>query len=237
MRGSKVPDGSASPNCRSGPGTRKILGALPITATIANLRKIDWGTLGMNFTFIFAPGTLEAAPHSVIATVHLDDPTAEARVQRAITDALPNVTAIRVSDALEAANRILTAVAVAVRGTAAVTLIAGTLVLAGAIAAGHARRVRDSVILKVLGATRARIIRTYLLEYGLLGLATALIAAGVGSIAAWLVVTHVMRGDFVMAGGVVASTTVLATAITLVFGFVGTWHALSQRPGPMLRNE
>ena len=216
--------------------TLNILGR-PITATIANLRKIDWGTLGMNFTFIFAPGTLEAAPHSVIATVHLDDPTAEARVQRAITDALPNVTAIRVSDALEAANRILTAVAVAVRGTAAVTLIAGTLVLAGAIAAGHARRVRDSVILKVLGATRARIIRTYLLEYGLLGLATALIAAGVGSIAAWLVVTHVMRGDFVMAGGVVTSTTVLATAIMLVFGFVGTWHALSQRPGPMLRNE
>ncbi|NQW09568.1 MAG: FtsX-like permease family protein [Alphaproteobacteria bacterium] len=216
--------------------TLNILGR-PITARIANLRKIDWGSLGMNFTFIFAPGTLEAAPHSVIATVYLDDPALEARVQRAITDALPNVTAIRVSDALEAANRILSAVSVAVRGTAAVTLIAGTLVLAGAVAAGHTRRVRDSVILKVLGATRVRIIRIYLMEYGLLGLATAMIAAVIGSIAAWVVVTYVMRGDFVLAGEVVASTTALATAITLVFGFVGTWHALGQRPGPMLRNE
>lgn len=216
--------------------TLNVLGR-SITAEIANLRKIDWGSLGMNFTFIFAPGTLEAAPHSVIATVHVDDPSVEARIQRAITDALPNVTAIRVRDALEAANRILSTVAVAVRGTAAVTLIAGTLVLAGAVAAGHARRVRDSVILKVLGATRARIVRTYLMEYGLLGLATAIAAAAIGSTAAWAVVTYVMRGDFVLAGEVLVTTTLLATGITLVFGFLGTWRALGQRPGPMLRNE
>lgn len=216
--------------------TLNILGR-PMTVEIGNLRKIDWGSLGMNFTFVFAPGTLEAAPHSIIATVHVNDAALEATVQRAVTDALPNVTAIRVKDALEGANRILSAVSIAVRTTAAVTLVAGTLVLAGAIAAGHARRVRDAVILKVLGATRWRIVKTYLLEYGLLGLSTAAIASLVGSTAAAVVVVEVMRGDFVLPPGVLALTALLAMTITVSFGFVGTWRALGQRPAPMLRNE
>ena len=216
--------------------TVNVLGR-PITATIGNLRKIDWGSLGMNFTFVFAPGTLEAAPHSIIATVHVDDPSIEAAVQRAVTDEFANVTAIRVRDALEAANRILTAVAVAVRATAAVTLIAGTLVLAGAVAAGHARRVRDAVVLKVLGATRRRIVKAYLLEYGLLGLATAIVASIIGSIAASAVVIEVMQGDFVLPPVTLATTAALAMAITIALGFIGTWRALGQRPAPMLRNE
>ena len=216
--------------------TLNILGR-PITVEVGNLRKIDWGSLGMNFTFVFAPGTLEAAPHSIIATVYMDDPALEAEVQRAVTNALPNVTAIRVKDALEGANRILTAVSIAVQATAAVTLVAGTLVLAGAIAAGHARRVRDAVILKVLGATRGRIVKTYLLEYGLLGLATAAIASLVGTVAASAVVVEVMRSDFVLPPGVLALTALLAMGITISFGFVGTWRALGQRPAPMLRNE
>ena len=216
--------------------TLNVLGR-PITATIANLRRIDWSSMSMNFIFVFAPGTLEAAPHSVIATVRVDDPKAEAAVQRQVTDALPNVTAIRVKDAIEAADRILRAVSTAVRATAAVTLLAGTLVLAGAIAAGHAGRVRDAVILKVLGATRARILKAYALEYGILGLVTAAIAAVVGSAAAFVVVTQVMRADFVLAPEVVAVVATIATTITLAFGFAGTWQALGQKPAPLLRNE
>jgi putative ABC transport system permease protein len=216
--------------------TLNVLGR-PITGRIANLRKIDWSTMSMNFTFVFSPGVLEAAPHSIIATVRLSDPLAEAMVQRRVTDALSNVTVIRVRDAIEAADRILRAVSTAVRATAAVTLIAGTLVLAGAVAAGHARRVRDAVIMKVLGATRGRILKAYALEYGILGAATAMIAAVVGSIAAFVVVTAVMRSDFQLAPEVVAVVAVVATAITLTFGFVGTWRALGQRPAPLLRNE
>lgn len=216
--------------------TLNVLGR-PITAEIANLRRIDWSSMSMNFTFVFAPGTLEAAPHSIIATVRVTDPTAEGLVQRRVTDALPNVTAIRVKDAIEAADRILRAVSTAVRAVAAVALAAGTLVLAGAVAAGHAGRVRDAVILKVLGATRGRILKAYALEYGILGLATAAVAAVVGSVAAWAVVTMVMRADFVLAPGVVAAAAAVATAVTLTLGFVGTWRALGQRPGPLLRNE
>jgi putative ABC transport system permease protein len=121
--------------------------------------------------------------------------------------------------------------------TATVTLAAGVLVLAGAIAAGHRRRVYDAVILKVLGATRADILRTFVLEYAALGLVTAVLAAVIGSISAYVVVTQVMGAGWVWLPGTIAGTALLAMVITVGLGLVGTLAALSQRPAPLLRNE
>lgn len=215
--------------------TINVLGR-ELTARISNLRRIDWSTMGINFVLVFAPGLLEAAPHSFIATAQAS-PDAEVPLEVAVTDKFANITAIRVRDALETANRILDNISMAVRSTAAVTLAAGVLVLAGAIAAGHRRRVYDSVILKVLGATRADVLRTFLMEYALLGLVTATLAAIIGSIAAYVVVTQVMGAPWVWLPGTIAGTALLAMAITVGLGLVGTLAALSQRPAPLLRND
>lgn len=208
-----------------------------ITATIHNLRHIEWASLGMNFVFVFSPGVLEAAPHSVISTVYADGAAAEEAVQRAVTDRFANVSAIRVKDALENAGHILDAVGIAIRITASVTLLAGVLVLAGAVIAGHQRRIYDAVVLKVLGATRRRVLTAYVMEYGLLGLATSAVAAIVGSVIGFAVVTRVMRGDFAFDTVAVLATAAFATAVTIALGLVGTWNALSQKAAPLLRNE
>ena len=109
--------------------------------------------------------------------------------------------------------------------------------LAGAIAAGHRRRIYDSVVLKVLGATRGDIVTAYVLEYGLLGLVTAVIAALVGSVTGWAVVTWLLRISWSFEPMAVVVTTVLATAITIGAGLIGTWRALGQKAAPWLRNE
>lgn len=215
--------------------TLNVLGR-PITATIASLRALDWSTLGINFIFVFAPGTLEAAPHTHIAAVHVDDAD-EAALEMAVVDRFPNVSAIRVKEALAAVNRILEAIGLAVRATAGVAILAGTLVLAGAVVAGHHRRVYDAVVLKVLGATRRDVLAAYMLEYGLLGLVTAVIASAIGTAAAWYVVSEVMQADFVLLPLVMAGTAALCAAITLAVGFAGTWRALGQKAGPLLREE
>jgi putative ABC transport system permease protein len=207
-----------------------------IEAKIANLRSIDWTTLGINFAIIFAPGTLEAAPQTDIATARTT-PEAEALLEQRVTDQFPNVTAIHVKDALDAVARILDQVGAAVRVTAAITLLAGTLVLAGAVAAGHRRRVYDAVVLKVLGATRGDVTRIFAVEYGLLGLITAAIASAIGSVVAYFLLTRVMHGDWVFLPGAVLSTGLLATILTLVIGFAGTWRALGAKAAPLLRNE
>ncbi len=207
-----------------------------IEAEVANIREIDWGSMGINFVLVFSPSPLNAAPHTFLATLQADD-AVEGTVQRVVTRQFPNVTTVRIKDALEMVNDILRKIGTAVRATAGITLFAGTLVLAGAVAAGHRRRVYDAVVFKVLGATRAVVLRAFLVEYGLLGLITAAIAAGIGSIAAWAVLTWVMEIDFVFIPGAVAMTTLLCTVITIAFGFFGTWQALGQKAAPLLRNE
>jgi len=202
----------------------------------ANLREVDWASLSMNFVMIFSPGLLERAPQSHIATVKADA-AAEDALEIAVTDRFINVSSIRVKEALEQVGELIGQIAIAVRAIAAVALVAGVLVLAGAVAAGHHRRVYDAVVLKVLGATRRSVAQTFLLEYGLLGLVTAAIAAAIGTLAAYLVLTEIMRADFVFLPGAVVTTALLATAITVGFGFAGTWRALGQKAAPLLRNE
>ncbi|MDX5365854.1 MAG: ABC transporter permease, partial [Alphaproteobacteria bacterium] len=146
-----------------------------IEAEIANTREIEWTNLGINFVLVFSPGLLSSAPHTVLATVEMTGgPEAEEELERDVTSQFPNITSVRVREALDAVNALLENFAMAVRATGAVTLAAGVLVLAGAMAAGFHSRVRDAVVLKVLGASRARILGVYIREYAALGLATAL---------------------------------------------------------------
>jgi putative ABC transport system permease protein len=215
--------------------TVNVLGR-EFTARIANTRRIDWQQLAINFVMVFSPGPLEAAPRMYIAVVHAAE-AAEDPLERRVTDSFANVTSVRVRAALETVAALVGNVGAAVRLTALVTLVSGTLVLAGAIAAGHRRRIYDSVVLKVLGATRRDINTAYVLEYGLLGLVTAVIAAVVGSVTGWAVVIWLLRIDWAFTPGAVVATTGIATAITVGAGLVGTWRAMGQKAAPWLRNE
>jgi putative ABC transport system permease protein len=215
--------------------TINVLGR-DVTATIANLREIDWTSLNINFAIVLSPGTLEGAPHTFIATARAA-PGQEAALERAVTDAFPNVSAIDVRDALGTLGDIVGAIAAAVRITAAITLAAGALVLAGAIAATHRRRVYESVVLKVLGATRRQIAGSFLIEYGLIGLAAAVIACVIGTIAAYFLLTRVMHAPWEFLAGTVVLTGLGAIVLTLAAGLAGTWRALGAKAAPFLRNE
>ena len=140
-------------------------------------------------------------------------------------------------EALEIVNELLANIGAAVRATASVTLLAGVLVLGGAMAAGHSHRVYDAVVLKVLGATRRNVLTAYLAEYTLLGVVTAAIAAVAGTVAAWAVLTQVMNADWIFLPGTVALTVLLSVAVTVGLGLAGTWRALSQKAMPVLRTE
>ena len=129
------------------------------------------------------------------------------------------------------------AVGIAIRITASVTLLAGVLVLAGAVISGHQRRIYDAVVLKVLGATRRKVLTAYVMEYGLLGLVTSLVAALIGTIIGYVVITQLMRGDFAFDTPAVVLTAAFSTLITITLGLIGTWSALSQKAAPLLRNE
>jgi putative ABC transport system permease protein len=110
------------------------------------------------------------------------------------------------------------------------------LVLGGALAAGHRHRVYDAVILKTLGATRARLLGAYTIEYALLGAATALFGGLSGSLAAWLIVAQIMHLPFVWLPWPALIAAVGAVVVTVVLGLIGTFSALGQKPARVLRN-
>ena len=207
-----------------------------IDLTIANLRDIAWQSMSINFFMVASPGLLSHAPHTHIATVRIDD-AGQGALLRAVTDALPNVTGIRVQDVLAAIAGLLNQVAAALTVTGALTLFAGSFVLVGAIAAGQRRRIREAVILKTLGATRGQIRTAWLAEFGLIGLASGLIAAIVGSAASFGVAHYIMHTDWIFLPVTLIYTLAGALALMLLFGYAGTAAALRARPAPLLRNE
>ena len=207
-----------------------------ITARIASLRQIDWTRLGINFAIIFAPGTLETAPRTHLAAIYVARADEEGLVRR-VTERFPNVSAIPVREALAAVARVVGTIGSAMRLVALATLAAGILVLCGAVAAGHRRRVYDAVVLTVLGATRGAIAAAFLIEHGLVGLLTALVAAGLGTLAAYALVTGPMKSEWAFLPAPVLATVGIAVLLTLVLGFVGTWRALGAKPAAYLRNE
>jgi putative ABC transport system permease protein len=219
--------------------TVNLLGR-PLTARIANLRRIDWSSLSINFLMIFSPGSMQGAPLSYLATARFaadaPDPGERALADK-ITDRFANISAIRVKDVLSDVSKMVADIGTAVRAIAAVAVLAGVMVLAGAIAASHRRRIYDSVVLKVLGATRRRLLSVYALEYGLLGIVTAVIASAIGTLAAWAVVVHVMRAEWAFLPAPLLWTALLSLGITVACGFAGSWIALGQKPAGYLRNE
>ncbi len=217
--------------------TVNVLGR-DLTATIFNLRRVEWRNLGINFVMVFSPGTFRGAPHSDLATLTLPggtDAAAENRVLRDVAKTFPSVSAVRVKDALDAIGDLVGRLVLAIRGASAVAVLASLFVLAGAIAAGHRARLYDAVVLKVLGASRARLLTAYALEYAALGLATALFGLLAGSLAGWVIVAKVMHLDFRLdlSGALVAA--VAAVALAIFLGLAGTWRILGQKPAPYLR--
>lgn len=207
-----------------------------IDLRIASLRDIAWRSLSLNYAMIASPGLLSRAPHGNIATVRVPE-SRQGALLRAVTDALPNVTGIRVAEILAALADLLDRIAAALAATGSLTLLSGGLVLIGAVAAGQRRRTQEAVILKALGASRAQIRAAWLVEFGVLGLTAGLLAAGVGTAAAWGVAHYVLRTDWTFLPGTLAGTLTLCLATMLVFGYAGTAAALRAKAAPLLRNE
>ena len=215
--------------------TLNVLGR-ELTAEIRHVRRVKWQGMQVNFALLLSPEPLRHAPHSFVATVGAT-PEAEVLVERTLVRDFPQVTAVRVRDALGRVAELMGSIAAAARGVGGVTLLSGALVLAGAVAAGHRRRTYESVVLKVLGVCRRDVILIHTAEFALLGLVTGVIAAAAGTATAWAVTTRVLNQEWEFLPDVVAGTVVFCIVLTLSIGLFGTWRALGESASPYLRNE
>jgi putative ABC transport system permease protein len=202
--------------------------------TVYNLRDLDYRSANGNFTFVISPGVIDKAPHIFISNVRVD-PGDEKAVIDAVSRDFPNITMIHVKEALAQVGQMLAVLARGVEVSSLVTILAGILVLAGAVAAGHRARLYDAVVLKVLGATRADLALVYVIEYGILGALAGLAALAAGTAASWAVARFVLDIPLVFGVEAVLFTVLGGAAGTLVLGLSGGFGALSAKPARQLR--
>jgi putative ABC transport system permease protein len=207
-----------------------------LTATVASLRQVDWRSLGLNFVMVFSPGTLSAAPHANLVTVSLD-PEREAPLLDRIAAAFPTVTAIRVKDALAAVGDILAKLLLAIRSANILTIMTGLLVLGGALATSLSARTYDAVVLKTYGATRRQLVGIFAIEFLISGLATAVFAILMGSLAALALTRLVLEIPFDFSMAAALLSTVVSLSLTVVGGLLSAWTALGASPAMHLRDD
>lgn len=211
-----------------------------ISARIANFRTVKWESLSINFVMVFSSNTLKAAPARLLATLKLPETAGladEGRAIQKLTQEFPNLTTIRIQDAIDAVLGVFAKVMVAIRAAGSLTLVAGVLVLAGALATAQRKRIYEAVILKTLGVIRRRVILIHLFEYLILALTTSILAIILGSLSAWLIVTQLMELKFQFSFQAVAEATLLAIVLVMFFGVMGSWRILGLPTTSNLRNR
>ena len=205
-----------------------------IAATVTSFREVDFSSGGIGFVLVFNEAALAGAPHTWLSTVYAE-PEAEGRILRAVAGDAPNITAIRVRDAIALVTEALSALAAATSWGAGATLLTGFVVLIGAAAAGERARVFEAAVLKTLGATRATILSSFALRSALLGAAAGVVAIVGGAIAGWGIMTFVMDAPYAFEP-VSALTIVIGGALaTVLAGLLFAWRPLSARPAGVLR--
>lgn len=213
-----------------------------VSARIANLRKVDWRGMGINFVLVFSPNAFAGAPYNMLATLTLPRGESSAReaaeetaLLRALAAGWPSVASVRVREALETAATLAGKLSAAVRGASSVAIAAAILVLAGAVLAQQSARVREGAILKTLGATRARLLAAALVEHALTGTAAALAGALCGTLIAFAATRLAMDVGFAFSLGLTLAAAFGALALAALVGLLGAARALSRKPAPLLR--
>lgn len=214
--------------------TIAVLGS-PIEARIASFRVIDWRSLGFNFAIIFAPGTLEQAPYTLMATVAPTRGASTLGFERSLAAELPMVSTIRVSDVVAQVTTILQGLDNAIRLATLVAILIGVTVLAGAVAATRRTRMRESVLLKLVGATRGQVLAAQGIEFAAMAGGIVTLAFGTGTAAAYGVVTWLFELPFRPDWPSLIMLPVAGMLVAILTALAAAWPALAARPATALR--
>jgi putative ABC transport system permease protein len=205
------------------------------TLTVSAIFRADGQNLGARVPFVLPSGLISDQPSTWYGGVHID-PKQVPAMERAFFAAYPTVTVINVADVLERVEDVVDQITFVIRLLAGFSILAGLTILASSIASTRFRRMQEAVVLKTLGATRMRIVRTFSVEFSVLGL----LAGGVGVVFANLltrILLHRLDISFQIAWGATATALVGTAVLAATTGWVASYRILGLRPLQVLREE
>jgi putative ABC transport system permease protein len=210
---------------------------LPVRTVVGSIRSVEWRRLEPNFFVVFPEGVLEAVPKTYLAAAHAVSPAESARVQRAVVDAFPNVTAIDLALVVETLDGIFSKVAFAIQFMALFTVATGLIVLAGSVLTGRHQRIRETVLLRTLGASRRQLAMIQLVEYAALGTQAAVVGALLAMAGNALLAVYVFHVTPYVSAWQVAGAAVSVSVLAVATGFVAGRGVVDQPPLEILRQE
>ena len=210
---------------------------VPITTYISSIRSVDWQRFQTNFFFVFPTGVLEEAPQFYVLLTRSANDQQSGRVQSAIVQEHPNVSAIDLTLVLSVFDAIYSRISFVLRFMAMFSILTGIIVLISAVTVSRYQRISESVLLKTLGASRSQVIRILLIEYFFLGLFAALTGIVLAIACAWLLSFFVFQAPFTFPAGAVAGGLVFVTMLTVFVGMFNSRGIYARPPLEVLRAE
>ncbi|MBL9192608.1 MAG: ABC transporter permease [Opitutaceae bacterium] len=210
---------------------------VPMQTRVASIREVEWRRLEPNFFIVFPEGVLESAPKFFVAATRVATPADSARVQQAVVGAIPNVSAIDLTLILQTLDGIFSKVQFVVQFMALFTVATGVIVLAGAILSGRYQRLRETVLLRTLGATRRQLLQIQMVEYAILGVLASVVGCGLALAASEAMARFVFETKGGFAPAILAGAVISVVSVTLVTGLLSNRGVATHPPLEVLRQE
>ena len=210
---------------------------VPLRTKVTSVRAVEWRRLESNFFVVFPEGAIEAAPKTFVAALRTAKPEDSARIQREMVAAFPNVSAIDLALILQALDGIFSKVAFVIQFMALFTVLTGVIVLVGAVLNGRYQRVRETVLLRTLGATRRQLVQIQLVEYAILGVLAAVVGGALSIGGNALVAHFVFKMTPATPPLLILGAVATAAAVTVVTGLLTSRGVTDHPPLEILRQE
>ena len=210
---------------------------VPVQTYVASIRKVDFQRVQPNFFMLFPTGVLEAAPQIYVTVTRTPTEKTSANLQQAVVQKYPNISAIDVSRILQTINQFVDKISYAIQFMALFSILTGLIVLASSVATSRFQRLKESVLLRTIGASKKQIIQILAVEYLFLGVLSALTGLILSVGATWLLGYFYFDITFTPNLWVILIGTLVVTALTILIGMLNSRSVYKKTPLEVLRAE
>jgi putative ABC transport system permease protein len=210
---------------------------VPLLTEVASLREVDWRRVQPNFFVVFPEGALENAPQFYAFVTRTDSTRVSAGIQRAVVERFPNVSAIDLTLVLDTLDSILGRVSDAIRFVALFTILTGLAVLVSAILSSRSQRLKESILMRILGAPRGQIVWAIVAEYLFLAVISCFTGALLAAGAIWGLSFYFFGAFSSISWSRVVLILAVITGATVLAGVLGCWGIFRRPTLEALRAE
>ena len=208
-----------------------------IKTYVGSIRAIDYANMNARFFIVFPEGVLEKAPQFQLLITKTSDDAQTASYRSAVVKSFPNISVVDLGSILSTLNGILSKISYVIKFMAAFSILTGLIVLLSSLLLSRFQRVKESVLLRTLGASKKQILRINATEYFILGSLASLTGIGLSLLSAYLIATYQFKLAFDIEWWPILFIFLLITGLTVIIGLLNSREVLQKSPLEILRNE